>query len=199
MLLACSVHPDDRLLQSIAYVHGRGNPYAVTGMGLDQEDASAMAAPSSADVARAVVHRILFTGGEPAVGLLPVRLDWAEQFGKSPGDVLEPCGNVAIASAKISEFDHACRSKGPRSSAAARRTCTLGRYGASLGLPALMRAVMADLTLPSAFEVETADLSSLLAALPFPTDASPGLFFPVASAPRALSLQPEPQGDELAP
>lgn len=193
LLLACSVHADDLLLESIAYVHGRGNPYAITDAGsvaARNQDEGPTLTPSSAKAAREIVLEMLADGGAPVIGILPARPEWAGEFGKAIGDLFDPCTNVAVASAKISEFDYGCHARGRAASSRARRTCTLTRYGSSLGLPALRQVVMADLTLPSAFEVESPDLSPVLASLPFPARAGSGLFFQLAPSAPAVSVRP---------
>jgi hypothetical protein len=147
LLLSCSLHADDALLTAVAYAHSRGNPYVVTNVRLDvliAQDEPPLA-PTSLAAARASMTRILEAGGEPIVGLLPARLAWADQYGKTTSDLLDPCANIAVTSAKISEFDYACRRMAARSSAAPRRACTLDRYGASVGLPALRKIVVAIL------------------------------------------------------
>jgi hypothetical protein len=176
LILACSVHADDALQLSLVYVHGRGNPYTVLDVRRRvEEDEDAGDFPSSAAAARAAVARILAAGGEPVLGLLPVRPDWAFEFGKTLDDLLDPCSNIAIASAKLSEFDYACRNRG-RIQSVQRRSCTLDLYGESLGLPALRRAVLCDLTLPSAFPSAPLDVSDSI-PLESALGDDPGLFF----------------------
>lgn len=147
LLVACSLHVDDALLTSVAYAHSRGNPYVVTNVKLDVLDHQdeLASAPTSLPVARASMMRVLEGGGEPIIGLLPVRPAWAGEFGKTTNELFDPCTNVAIASAKVSEFDHRCRRKATRSSASSRRACTLEHYGASVGFPALRVVVLAAL------------------------------------------------------
>src|SRR5881394_3923497 len=126
LLLACSMHADDRLLESIVFFHSRGNLYAVTDVAfatLDGELRAPWPSPSSLPEARATVARILASGGEPVVGVLPVRLEWATEFGKSSDELFDGCTNVALASAKLSEFDYQCRSLGPNIEARSRRAC----------------------------------------------------------------------------
>jgi hypothetical protein len=178
LLLACSVHPDEALLSAIAHVHGRGNPYAVidvSGVMVDQDE-HGLATASSPKAARAAVERIIGKGGEPVLGLLPVRPEWAIDFGKT----LDPCTDIAVGSAKLSELDSACRTRG-REQAAERRSCTLDLYGRSLGLPALQRAVLADLSVPSPFQHDGSDVGSLPS--PLAPTASSELFFTIPSAP----------------
>ncbi len=159
LLLACSVHTDDALLSSIAYVHGRGSPYAVIDVGsqgLEQDDAGIVRTALSPAAARAAAERIVSIGGEPVLGLLPARPEWASEFSKELADLFDPCGSIEVASAKISEFDYSCRSRGSQRTLQ-RRACTLELYGRSLDLPGLRQAVVADLRLPNPFPSDGSD------------------------------------------
>ena len=91
-----------------------------------------------------------------------------------PHELFDPCAALQVASAKVSEFDYACRHRGPELSAT-RRACALELYGASVALPALGRAVLADLTLaPSAIGRLVPSVEAVgLAERP----SSAGLFF----------------------
>jgi hypothetical protein len=194
LIFACSVHADDALLLSLAYVHGRGNPYSVLDVqrrGPEEDEAGDMLA-SSSSAARAAVERILAAGGEPVLGLLPARPDWALEFGKTLEDLFDPCGNIEIASAKLSEFDYACRDRGSLRSSQ-RRSCTLDRYGESLGLPALGRAVLCDLTMPSAFPSPQLEMNESM-RLERALGGNSGLFF--ATRPLEPALSPS---DTIAP
>jgi hypothetical protein len=187
LLFACSVHADDAVLLSLAYVHGRGQPYTVVDVsvnGLSQDDSLGIVSSApSAVAAEAELERIFARGGEPVVGLLPVRPEWAVELGKASEELFEPCTDVAVASAKLSEFDDACKSRGRRRMTE-RRVCALERYGRSLGLRALGQAVLADLTLPSAFASEEDSVAESWISAP----SDSGLFF--ATGPRALPSLP---------
>lgn len=158
LLLACSLHADDDLLRAMAHAHsGNSGVYRVQNVHLgvltNQDESLALAmSPRSIDSALAEIAKITEAGGTPVVGLLPVRGDWAKEFGKAPAQLLEPCTNVAVASAQISAFDYECRFEGPRASSPARRACTLNRYGSSVGLPGLPRAVLARLTIGTSLD-----------------------------------------------
>ena len=189
LLLGCSVHMDDPLLLSVIHAHSSGNPYAVMNVDvavLDGQDepASMVTPPSSRPTARDAVSRVLAAGGAPVVGLLPVRPQWAAEFGKTLEELFDPCNNVAVASAKVSEFDYLCRGTGPHLSASVRRACTLDRYGASVGLPALRIVVMADLKLRDTWPPQSTFAGSVLA----PTEHRSELFFSIGHLPPARPL-----------
>jgi hypothetical protein len=169
VLLACSLHQDDSLLLAVAYAHSQGNPYAVTNVNLSvldsqDEPQSLLNPPLSLEAARVETGRIIVAGGDPIVGLLPARLAWAHELGKQSDDLFEPCANVAVVSAKISEFDYQCRHRHRSANARPRRTCTLQRYADSLGLGGLDEVVLALLVPVKAPE----SISRALASTKFP-------------------------------
>lgn len=181
LLLACSVHADDALLAAVVQAHG-ANAYTVRNVHLGvltSQDEPLETSPLSLGAAQAEVARILAAGGIPVVGLLPVRLEWAAEFDKTPAQLFDACANVAVSSAQISAFDYECRGKGPRSSSPARRACTLSRYGASVGLPGLPHVVLSSLS-----DAAPTDGIDLAPSLELAGDAAaappPGLFFALA-------------------
>lgn len=148
LLLSCSLHLDDPLLLGVMEAFSTGNPYRVENVALlDEEDErlGLETPPQSAAEARAAVDRITAAGGEPVIGLLPLRPEWLAELDQPEAGLFDPCQQVRVASAKISEFDYQCRRRGAAAHTRARRACTLRRYGASLGLPALGRFVMLTL------------------------------------------------------
>jgi len=149
-LLACSVHLDDALLLGVAEAFSERNPFTVTNVAVDRLDPRddrlrSECVPRSAAAAAELVAELVARGGSPVVGLLPVRPEWAAELSQPSDAVFDACANIEIASAKLSAFDYACRAVGSTPSAPARRQCTLARFGASLGLPALPRAVLLGL------------------------------------------------------
>jgi hypothetical protein len=194
LLIACSVHPDERLLMALISASNAGNTYAVVDVGLKESDtqdepAPLLEGPQSLDGARAEVTRILAAGGEPVIGLLPARPAWATEFGKVLDDLFDPCTNVAVASAKLSEFDYTCRSRGPQPSSPHRRACVLQKYGSSIALAGLPRAAL--------LAVGDDASTSWGAAVPnvsFDALAAPGVFLRVApTAPSGIFSKPAPQ------
>lgn len=177
LLVSCSVHPDEPLLSGIVAAFSGGSPFAVTDVGVqDDQDAFVRGAdPQSRAEAEAEIVRIRAAGGSLVLGLLPLRPDWLEYFGRPLEASFEPCTAIGVASAKISEFDHQCRQRGIRATAP-RRACTLERYGASLGLPALRPVVMASLT-----RAPATDGAEAAAAQAGVFHSPGGIFFPARS------------------
>ena len=153
LLLSCSLHLDDPLLLGVMEAFSSGNPYRVENVAVLDEDDERMGLetpPQSVAEARGAVERIISAGGEPVVGILPLRPEWLAELDQPEAGLFEPCQQVRVASAKISDFDYQCRRLGAAARAQDRRACTLRRYGASLGLPALGRFVMLTLAQPPA-------------------------------------------------
>ena len=76
-------------------------------------------------------------GGKPLLGLLEVPLSWLSAFGWPLASAFDPCINVAIGTAMLSEFDAACATKGSMLTERARmlertnrRVCVLRKYEA---------------------------------------------------------------------
>jgi hypothetical protein len=148
LLLACSLHFDDPLLVAVAEAFSAGSPFVVVNVApsLSQDDHAVEATTIDRAAADRELARVLRLGGEPVVGILPLRLEWLTDFGKTQSSAFDPCVAIEVASAKLSEFDYLCRARGARAEAPARRACTLERYGASLALPGLRPWVLASLT-----------------------------------------------------
>jgi hypothetical protein len=177
LLVSCSLHLDDALVLGVIDAFSAGNPYTVRNSLVLEDEAELLdleMPPQSAAEARAAVDHIVAAGGDPVVGLLPLRPAWLEELAKPAGALFDSCQGVEVATAKLSEFDFHCRHRGANSRVTARRACTLERYGASLGLPALGRFVLVSLAHTPAAPVESTPSSSSAASLFRPG----GIFFP---------------------
>jgi hypothetical protein len=167
IVLACSLHLDDPVVLSIAGAFSQGNPLTVTNVAVDHLDPrddrlAVESVPETPEAAGGLVARLVARGATPVVGLLPVLPEWAREFQKSSGMAFDACTNVEIATAKLSEFDHSCRAYGATPTTAARRQCTLQQFGRSVGMPALSRRVMLDLSrsVPVAVAADVTEPSS---------------------------------------
>lgn len=182
IVLACSLHLDDPVVLSIAAAFSRSNPLTVANVAVDHLDPrddrlAVESVPETAEAAAELVARLVARGATPVVGLLPILPEWAREFGKTSSTVFDACTNVEIATAKLSEFDHACRAYGATPSAPARRQCTLQQFGRTVGMPALSRRVLLDLSDPTPAAKEAAEPSLDLVLPPG------GLSFPRRAAP----------------
>jgi hypothetical protein len=104
LILSCSVHFDDHLVEALATKLSLDNQYFVGDLAtLDTYDIA-----HSVGEAHMIVDAILARGGRPAVGYLSVPVAWAARFGRTTDDLFDGCINVGIATAMLSEYDHAC-------------------------------------------------------------------------------------------
>lgn len=176
LLVSCSLHLDDALVLGVIDAFSAGNPFTVrSALVLEDEDEllDLDMPPQSAGEARAIVDRIVAAGGAPVVGLVPLRPAWLEDLEKPASALFDSCQAIEVATAKLSEFDFQCRHRGATFRATARRACTLERYGASLGLPALGRFVLVSLAHMPPVPVEATPTSSSAPSLFRPG----GIFF----------------------
>jgi len=184
-VLACSLHPDDQLVRAIVQVQSEGQQLFVG-------DLTALRGTDSArtvDEARTLFAGIERQGHRSALGLMGVSPAWAAQFDHQPSDLWDACINISVGTAKLSEFDYACRhprarrrpgrgrAQPPSLTSAVNRTCILRRYAAELLLPpTFLSSVLSAMSTPA------------LPAPPPPlpagpsADWSPGLFFGDTSA-----------------
>lgn len=61
--------------------------------------------------AHKIVDAIFAKGGRPAVGYLAVPVTWAARFGRTRDNLFDGCVNIGIATAMLSEYDHACSAR----------------------------------------------------------------------------------------
>jgi hypothetical protein len=149
-IASCSLHSDLGLVLAIAITFSGGNPYAVedasaigNATGIDAQVPSTMSLdgkpslPKSRADALGALERIKSNDGAPLVGLLPVPPSWAVMFGRKPAELFNPCVNVSIATARLSEFEYECGSR--------KRPCVLKKYAQAIGMEELELGVMAQL------------------------------------------------------
>jgi hypothetical protein len=145
LILTCSLHADDdALVRAIAESNAQSNPYFVLDAAVDLTQVDPPAPPKSAAEASARASDILAKGGRPLLGLLELPPPWLGAFGRELADAFDPCTNLAIGSAMLSEFDAQCAAapapKSPSkphaaSPPAGRRRCVLRKYEEAIGLP----------------------------------------------------------------
>jgi len=155
LILSCSVHLDDHLVEALATTLSVSNQYFVGDLStLDTYDNA-----HSVAEARKVVAAIIKRGGRPAVGYLAVPVAWAARFGRTTDDLFDGCVNIGIATAMLSEYDDACsarpdrrprpqRQRRPRShrvASHAHRSCILRRLEFDLDITGLPEHVLPEI------------------------------------------------------
>ena len=104
LILSCSLHTDDRLVQALAYRLSVGNQFFVGDLSTLNTYDSAKTAAEAIKIANA----IKVSGGRPAVGLMAIPLDWAPRFGRTPEELFDGCTNISIGTAMLSDFNRLC-------------------------------------------------------------------------------------------
>src|SRR4029077_15310989 len=92
LILGCSVHLDDNLVEALASKLSISNQYFVG----DLSNLETYDSAHSAAEAKKFVDVITARGGKPAVGYLAVPVAWAPRFGRSIDDLFDGCTNIGI-------------------------------------------------------------------------------------------------------
>jgi hypothetical protein len=140
-ILTCSLYAsDDSLVRAIAEGPSGSDPYLVLDPAADAAQASAPAPARSETEATARARGLTAKGGRPLLGLLELPPSWLDLFGRPLAGAFDPCTNIAIGSAMLSEFDFECAGSSPKVrrpqglERVNRRTCVLHKYEAALGV-----------------------------------------------------------------
>ena len=107
LILSCSFHYDDHLVEALARKLSITNQYFVG----DLSDLNTYDSAKSVADAHRIVDAIIAKGDRPAVGFLAVPVTWAARFGRTTDDLFDGCTNISIATAMLSEYEHACTLK----------------------------------------------------------------------------------------
>jgi|HubBroStandDraft_2_1064218.scaffolds.fasta_scaffold110357_2 hypothetical protein len=193
-ILTCSLYAsDDAVVRAIAEGPSGGNPYLVinTAEGAVKDDPRP--APRSVREATARAAELRGEGARPLLGLLELPPAWLDAFGQPLASAFDPCVNVAIGTAMLSEFDAECASRGVLRDDRARllertnrRVCVLRRYEAAIGSEDFADAILFELSAqrPKVPSIEDAPIF----APPSARDWGPDqllVHIPVAPAPTA--------------
>ena len=142
-ILTCSLYlVDDNLVRAIAESTSQSNPYFVIDTSVDMTQVDPPPPPKSASEALARTTDILAKGGRPLLGLLQVPPTWMSAFGRELADAFDPCANIAVGTAMLSQFDSECAASGVRDApakprvppSAVRRRCVLHKYEEAIRL-----------------------------------------------------------------
>jgi hypothetical protein len=162
-ILTCSLYADDALVRAIVD-NAHDNPLSIFTPERDPDTGSLSSAPQTLDEATAQLREITAHGGRPLVGLMQVPVAWASTFGRDPKELFDPCINVSIGTAMLSEFDYVCAkpsgfvasAKNSAKPLSARRACNLRHYAEAIHMSELrdvvtlsLRYQHGDLTAPS--------------------------------------------------
>ena len=157
LVLACSLHADDRLVTTLVDVQSSGNLFFVGDLKTLKTNDDLHSAADALRFAESVQSH----GGRPAVGLLGVPLGWAARYGRTPIELFDGCTNISIGTAALTDYYERCtsaiglsrspgghrhRQHGP-SSLRQTRYCVVRRLAAELGVrvaaPAILDSLLA--------------------------------------------------------
>jgi len=167
-ILACSLYAsDDALVRAIAEGPSSKNPYLVLDAAVDPTQVDPPPAPRTEIEAIARARDLLAKGGRPLLGLLELPPAWLDVFGRDLASAFDPCTNIAVGTAMLSEFDFECGGNTAagqgRSSALERtnrRACVLRKYEAATSLVDFEGATLLELSFqrPMKAEIEAAPI-----------------------------------------
>lgn len=199
-ILTCSLYAsDDAVVRAIAEGPSGKNPYFVVNTAAPAEDLAV--APKTEKEAATRSRELLAQGGRLLLGLLEVPPLWIDAFGRPLESAFDPCINIAIGTAMLSEFDAECTGPVlPRTERARRlertnlRACVLRRYEAAIGAEDFADAILLELSVqpPASASIEDAPIFAPPSArtwgpdrllMPLPVALAP-------PAPRAAVLRP---------
>jgi hypothetical protein len=154
LILACSLHFDDRLVAALIAKLSISNQFFVGNLAtLDTYDN----AHSVAEAGR-FVDQIRANGGRAAVGYMAIPVEWGARFGRTTDELFDGCTNIAIGTAMLSGYDRLCRGepiprrglrrhsrRSRRRWTSAERACVLRRYEIDLDIVGVPEHVLPDL------------------------------------------------------
>jgi hypothetical protein len=199
-ILTCSLYAsDDAVVRAIAEGPSGNNPYFLVNTAAPAD--GLVAPPATEREALSRSQDLIAQGGRPVLGLLEVPPSWIDAFGQSLESAFDPCVNVAIGTAMLSEFDAECASKvAPRTERGRmlqrtnRRVCVLRKYEVAIGVADFADAIQLELSVqqPASGSIEDAPIFAPPAArswgpdrllVPLPVALAP-------PAPRPAVLRP---------
>lgn len=168
-ILACSLYAsDDALVRAIAEGPSGKNPYVVIDAAVDPTQVDPPTAPKTETEAIARARDLLAKGGRPLLGLLELPPAWLDVFGRDLPSAFDPCTNIAVGTAMLSEFDFECgggvAATGQGHASALERTnrraCVLRKYEAATGSVDFEGATLLELSFqrPMKAEIEAAPI-----------------------------------------
>jgi hypothetical protein len=158
-ILSCSLYlADDDLVRAIAQSTSDANPNFVVDASVDWTEVDPPPIPRTSADALARTKTILAKGGRPLLGLMQVPPASLSAFGREVARAFDPCTNVAVGTAMLSQFDFECAAgtipttdlnQAPKTrgspptrassavahpASAVHRLCVLRRYESAIGL-----------------------------------------------------------------
>jgi hypothetical protein len=166
-ILTCSLYAsDDAVVRAIAEGPSSKNPYFVVNTAAPADDIVSPA-PKTEQEAVLRSRELIAEGGRLLLGLLEVPPSWVDVFGRPLVSAFDPCVNIAIGTAMLSELDSECAEKVPPRTQRARmlertnrRVCVLRKYEAAIGAADFADAILLELSVqkPASGSLEDAPI-----------------------------------------
>ena len=157
VILACSLHPDDRLVEAFIRKVSDANPFFLG----DYVSLVTHDDLTSAEEVLNLAASISEKGGRPAVGLMAIPISWAARFNRTPTDLLDACTNISIGTAMMASFASECgirarhRGRGRHSTRIAprqldaERSCVLQGFEREIGVQGFTKIASEIARLPA--------------------------------------------------
>jgi soluble lytic murein transglycosylase-like protein len=111
-ILSCSLYlADDDLVRAIAQSTSESDPDFVFDASIDRIEVDPSPIPKTPAEALARTQTIVARGGRPLLGLMQVPPAWLSAFGRDLVEAFNPCTNIAVGTAMLSQFDFECASE----------------------------------------------------------------------------------------
>ncbi len=167
-ILTCSLYASgDAVVRAIAEGPSGGNPYFVVNTADGAGGGDPLPTPGSEREATARATELRTAGARLLLGLLEIPPSWLDAFGRPLASAFDPCVNIAIGTAMLSEFDAQCASRvhahddrARRLELTNRRACVLRRYEDAIGSVDFADAIFLELSAqrPRAASIEDAPI-----------------------------------------
>ncbi len=164
LILACSLHFDDHLVEALARKLSMSNQLFVGDFATLDTFESVRSVPDG----RQVVDRITARGGRPAIGYMAVPVEWAARFGRPIDDLFDGCTNIAVATAMLSEYARACSAGVARPSELHRRPRRTERHPTRSLRYCVLRRLEIDLNVVGIADHVLPEIAKLEGAPPDP-------------------------------
>jgi hypothetical protein len=149
VIATCGFSRNYPLVLGMIMAYSQGEPHTVHAAGefadaqLDNEAVDEPEAAGTKEAAIAQMKRI----ERPLVGLLPVPAAWAMTYQATPEDLLDPCINLSVGTAQLSEYERRCAKRGARGDAA--QSCAVHEYAQAAGIPLFEELALEELQQPT--------------------------------------------------
>jgi len=164
LILACSLHFDDHLVEALARKLSMSNQLFVGDFATLDTFESVRSVPDGLQV----VERIMARGGRPAVGYMAVPVEWAARFGRPIDDLFDGCTNIAVATAMLSEYAQACSAGAARPAKFHRRPRRTARHPTRSLRYCVLRRLEIDLNIVGIADHVLPEIARLEGARPDP-------------------------------